>query len=335
MDIRHCIRVGCLSLILSMGRVSTAGYTAFECDFETGVPPELSGVTTVVGTEGFAAYGLGANFLHNSTGGIPYMGTPGDLTTLTLTNLPPHTSVEICFDLAICDSWDGGPGEDWGPDYFNVSVDGSSVFQETFSNMDYQYRTFDPDPTQVIVSGVQLFNSGYNGYQDSLFMMGPSLGEIPHTASTLTVLWWASGAGWQGCVDWYGTRRDESWGIDNIKIILHGLTATVNIDPDTLDLKSKGSWITCYLELPEGYSAGDIDVSSIRLDGVLQVERSDIQEGMLMVKFDREEVIDHLESLGISPPSDVSLMVTGQLSSGMPLEGTDVIRVIQPPANNK
>jgi hypothetical protein len=29
--------------------------------------------------------------------------------------------------------------------------------------------------------------------------------------------------------------------------------AAVNITPDTLDLKNSGKWITCYIELPDGY----------------------------------------------------------------------------------
>lgn len=33
--------------------------------------------------------------------------------------------------------------------------------------------------------------------------------------------------------------------------------ASASYDPDTLNLESKGKWITCYIELPEGYDTGD------------------------------------------------------------------------------
>jgi len=45
--------------------------------------------------------------------------------------------------------------------------------------------------------------------------------------------------------------------IDGTVTILLALSATVDLDPDTLNLESKGKWITCYIELPEGYDTGD------------------------------------------------------------------------------
>jgi len=107
------------------------------------------------------------------------------------------------------------------------------------------------------------------------------------------------------------------------------IDATVNIDPDTLNLNSKGKWVTCYIELPEGHEVSDIDVDSVSLEGLLEVQQSDIQDGMLMVKFDREDLAAYLEVvLGVVPPVDVELMVTGNLTDGTPFEGRDTIRVI-------
>ena len=56
-------------------------------------------------------------------------GNPASKTTLTLTGLPSHTSLDLDFVLAILESWDGEDG-DHGPDHFNVSVDGNLVFSE-------------------------------------------------------------------------------------------------------------------------------------------------------------------------------------------------------------
>jgi len=108
------------------------------------------------------------------------------------------------------------------------------------------------------------------------------------------------------------------------------IEASIDIDPDTLNLNSKGKWITCYIELPDGYDVGDIDVSSILLEALFEVQRSDVQDGVLMVKFDRKDLIFYLESiLGIEPPDDVSLILTGELTDGTPFEGSDTIRVIE------
>jgi len=44
------------------------------------------------------------------------------------------------------------------------------------------------------------------------------------------------------------------------------VSSTLDIKPDTLNLGSKGRWITAYIELPEGYDIGNIDCTSIRLE---------------------------------------------------------------------
>ncbi len=101
------------------------------------------------------------------------------------------------------------------------------------------------------------------------------------------------------------------------------ISATVDIDPDTLNLRSKGKWITAYIELPEPYDVKDIKVDTITLNG-LPVERADVQDGVLMVKFDRQAV-----QAMVSEGDDVELTVTGEVN-WIPFEGSDTIRVIMP-----
>jgi parallel beta-helix repeat protein len=99
----------------------------------------------------------------------------------------------------------------------------------------------------------------------------------------------------------------------------------IDIDPDTLNLKSKGRWITCYIDLPD-YDVSEIDISSILLEDTLPAEWGDIQGDTLMVKFDRSEMEDLLS------PGSYKLKVTGELTDGMTFEGnSDEIRVIDPP----
>ena len=111
----------------------------------------------------------------------------------------------------------------------------------------------------------------------------------------------------------------------------HPPQAQIDIDPDTLNPKSKGKWITCYIELPDDYDVGNINVDSIRLEeqDELVVEHSDVQDGVLMVKFSRQDVIAYIESLELELPADVTLKVTGELTDGTPFEGSDTIRVIE------
>jgi len=109
--------------------------------------------------------------------------------------------------------------------------------------------------------------------------------------------------------------------------------ATVDIQPDTLDLKSKGEWITCYIELGEGYDVGDVDVGTVMLNEQVPAELRPTGIGDydgdgvadLMVKFDRSAVQEILE-----PGDAAEIMVTGELTDGTPFEGGDTIRVINP-----
>lgn len=139
----------------------------------------------------------------------------------------------------------------------------------------------------------------------------------------------------------YGTADyDAELWVDDIAVYLKTISATVDIDPDTLNLKSKGRWVTAYIELPDGYNVEDIDCSSILLEGEIGAESCDrpIESVVgdyddddipdLMVKFDRADVIDMVRALNLDLPADVELSMTGELTDGMPFVGSDTIRVI-------
>jgi hypothetical protein len=113
----------------------------------------------------------------------------------------------------------------------------------------------------------------------------------------------------------------------SLKAILEAPPPTnIDIDPDTLNLKSKGRWITCYIDIP-GYDVNEIDISTILLEDTIPAEWGDVQGTILMVKFDRGEVEDYIGS----PQESIELWVTGKFYDGAEFEGSDTIRVICPP----
>lgn len=115
-----------------------------------------------------------------------------------------------------------------------------------------------------------------------------------------------------------------------LRVIPLPLPATIDIDPDTLDLKSRGRWITCYIELLLGYDVANIDVSTVALEGILSAEPWPTEIGDhdgdgvpdLMVKFDRVAVRE-LVSIG----DNVELTIIGKWGPA-PFRGSDTVRVI-------
>jgi len=121
------------------------------------------------------------------------------------------------------------------------------------------------------------------------------------------------------------------------------VTATIDLDSDTLNLKSKGKWITCYIELPDGHEVDDIDVGTVELEDTILAEAIPNEVGDndgdgipdLMVKFDRQELIDYLDG---ATGEATTLTVTGKLddgNGGTPFEGSDTIRVVSPGKGKK
>jgi hypothetical protein len=124
--------------------------------------------------------------------------------------------------------------------------------------------------------------------------------------------------------------------------------AKVDIDPDALNLRSQGMWITTYIELPKGYNVSDINVSSIMLNAMIHAESRPVAIGDydsdtipdLMVKFSRSEVTAFVFSnAGITEGrfGNATLTITGRLNDGTPFEGSDTIKIIMfvPPQQGK
>ena len=131
----------------------------------------------------------------------------------------------------------------------------------------------------------------------------------------------------------YDGDRYGAW-MDMASFSIHlpqtNITATIDFDPNTLNKKSKGTWVVVYIELPSGYNVSDINISSVRFEGIIPAESWPYAVGDydkdgipdLMVKFNRNDVIN------ILPNGDnIPVHVTGTVGSTT-FEGVDRIRVI-------
>jgi PKD repeat protein len=111
---------------------------------------------------------------------------------------------------------------------------------------------------------------------------------------------------------------------------------TIDFDPDTLNLASKGKVVTVYIELPADYSLNQIDISSIKINNTVfalkyPFEINDYDyDGIpeLMVKFDRASVIALFSGMNI--PGNYVIEVTGKWKD-ICFKANTTIRVISLP----
>ena len=112
---------------------------------------------------------------------------------------------------------------------------------------------------------------------------------------------------------------------DDNKDDMDTIKAYITIHPHVLNLKSKGKWITVFIELPLEYSVEDIYQESVQFNYEIYAEEKPTQIGdfnnngllELMVKFDRSSVISLLM---LEELNEVSF--SGKLSDGIEFEGT-------------
>lgn len=183
-------------------------------DFDGALPASVSpGTAAVTGVQGFAGLGpVGRQFAGNML-----RSATGNVVTVTLTNLPAHTSVNLAFLFAAIDSLDGAGAFPAG-DYLKITLDGTTIFRESFANATTsQVQTYLPPPGVELARRVDLgFEGPGSFYTDSAYDMGadPQFQLIPHTASTLTLTFEIESSALQGL-------NDESWGIDDLRISLN------------------------------------------------------------------------------------------------------------------
>jgi hypothetical protein len=151
---------------------------------------------------------------HDATYGNIYRNESNSTATeLTLSSLPTHSGVDLDFLLVFLESWDSSDGGIYAPDSLDLYIDGTLVASYTYNNALGSIKDYDGGA--LLYEYTQFDGNSY--YSDTVVDMSvdPAL-TFPHTGSTLTVGWIASGAGWQG-------GADEAYAIDNLSVTLSGV----------------------------------------------------------------------------------------------------------------
>jgi hypothetical protein len=201
------------------------------------------------------------------------------------------------------------------------------------------------------VSGVTTADLDHDGHLDI------ATGIVTGSNSGIVEIYRGHGDGTFGVVETYRPYRDcyaiiaadldadgvtddlavaEGYG-SNVGVLLGACSApctevpvSLDLTPNTFNLKSLGHWVTGVLEPEPPASPADIDIGSIRLNGSVPVDPSaptaigdDDGDGRpdLMVKFDRAAV-----EATLTEGDSVTVTVTGSIGS-CSFEATDVVKV--------
>ncbi|MEM3697198.1 MAG: hypothetical protein QXQ94_06835, partial [Candidatus Bathyarchaeia archaeon] len=176
---------------------------------------------------------------------------------------------------------------------------------------------------KYVISDMELSKPALTGVQRA-FMLEPNY--------VILALSYIGSAGWS----------DYTFAVE----IVPTLKATVVANPVSLNLRSSGVWVTAYVELPEGYDVGGIDVSTVLVNFTVPVDAyapftiGDYDgDGTpdLMVKFSRAEIISFiLGNINIEDGfGTATLRITGYLTDGTPFQGTATIKIILPTTKEK
>ncbi len=249
-----------------------------------------------------------------------------------------------------CRAFDGALYSDWAEAWFVVNtandapgapalyspLDGATLatFLPTLSvtnavdpdsdALTYEFEVYAGSTLAVSRSGVGSQESGVTSW------------TVTSTLNDNTVYQWRARA-YDG--DRYGPWMNMA--AFTVHVQQTGINVEIEVEPETLNQKSKGNWVMVEIELPHGYHASDVDLSSIRLEGVVPAEtrpherrkhhhdhgcehdHAEHEHDELKVKFDRSS------ALAVLPIGDhVPVHVTGTIGNTA-FEGVDFIRVMQ------
>lgn len=227
------------------------------------------------------------------------------------------------------------PG-DYQSFYQYIDLTGMGAIQFDACLVAYPAGVFEHFEASFLVDGVPLWSRNVGGvYLDQQVNVAGRAGwhriEIRNTAldsGTFHLAYWTQ------------------W--DNVRLVEGPKTipAQVDLEPGTLNLASKGKWITCYIELPTGYDANQIDGATVTFndlpavmgkqgwatppgssENVADYDQDGVTERM--VKFERAAV------QALVQPQEVTVTIKGRLASGTPFEGTTILRVRGKEATNE
>lgn len=121
------------------------------------------------------------------------------------------------------------------------------------------------------------------------------------------------------------------------------IPCTIDINPGKINLKSKGKWVTAYIEFEGNASIEEVELDSVAIekingnpidaiyrDGPADTGDHDLNDiPDLMVKFHRQALIARFKNMNAKDKDEMILTVSGNLTGGESFEGDCTVTVIK------
>jgi hypothetical protein len=188
------------------------------------------------------------------------------------------------------------------------------------------------------------FNEGWYIDDVAVYAQGPTWLTVspasatidPHTTGVVNLAFDATGLA-VGSHDAELVVRsndpDEPTLVVPVNLQVADVGAVINVEPTTLNLGSRGNWMTVKLELPSPFDPAGIVVSTLRLNRVVPADSTRFMPGdeavdgvpHLSLKFDQD-----LFKTTVEEGDEVRVVVTGEMEGNLRIMGAGTIQVTRP-----
>ena len=255
----------------------------------------------------------------SSSGLIDEFGNNSGTTSITPSS-GPTASAEFGYNVSL-----SGGGVSYRTATFSTTADHTGSI-----SFDWQYDFF--HSWYDVEADLYVFSNGPSGTTVHLLDFYSEGNTGPRNFEGSSTIWVESGYDFGFIVG--GSNYDSNSALlGTLTITNFSISPVIDIDPNTLNLKSSGKWLTTYIEATD-FDVEDIDISTVKLEGTISAEAQPAEVGDydndgipdLMVKFNRQALIEYLNGL----IGSVELTVSGNLYNGILFQGSDTIVVINP-----
>jgi len=207
-----------------------------------------------------------------------------------------------------------------------LGVDVEGCCQEQFNFCDADYQASCSAETVVCPTSVECDAILYDGGDNLWDRWLECINCVPSASSSSCDLEYTCGQEMDTCLTSMADLIEEE------PVVLEEPEVYAQCDPDKLNIKSRGGYVTCQLESSTGNGVEGIDRNTLELrvlGAYMEADFSVLEEDSLVVKFNKKILKNIIRGNKTQLPATIDLVITGE-QDGMAFEANDTVKVFRP-----